>query len=618
MRRSALLHGLPIWAALAGGLLAALTLPARAQEPVPPTKLTVGIVQLALERDLTGNRDKMLRFLGQAKAKGCRVVVFPETALYAPRETARAEIDAALANLRKAADAHDVYVIFCVKYKRNDTERSFERLLVLDPDGRILHSYDKLWADARFNNVPGLFAIDGILCSATICADRWIRGVEELPAMKGSQILFECSNNYANEWIEDLGWYWYVPRALRNQAYVVFANTAKENRGEGKLGHGHSAVIAPDGSLVASAGEESDRLLVATLDLAQATRARALERRDHPLFRPFWETGIRILDGASVAVPAVASQTAPTVRLTIAAAQMACSRDVSANVARMKLLIQAAKVKAADVVVFPELAVTGALEADIMAAEAATLQAALAEIQAAARTQSMYVAFGMPFHDGGKRYNGAFVVSAEGTLLTRYAQLVVDRPSSFAPGTSTKSLWFEIKGVPAVVTIGRDALWSEIAELAAVRGAQVHLHLGYDRDTSAAGTLRRRQLWVNLASYRTFTATVNAASPAGLPQPSATANGGSVLWEDFHRAASGPAGGYAPHSAVRLAEAGMEEEILSATQEIPKTNPHLERVTGKTNPQMKPWYLAGARALATDRPAAQPGEASRSRPPPQR
>ena len=38
-------------------------------------------------------------------------------------------------------------------------------------------------------------------------------------------------------------------------------------------------------------------------------------------------------------------------------------------------------------------------------------------------------------------------------------------------------MWFRVKGVPAVVTIGRDGLWSEIAELAAVAGAQVHIHL---------------------------------------------------------------------------------------------------------------------------------------------
>src|SRR5262249_55094988 len=154
----------------------------------------------------------------------------------------------------------------------------------------------------------------------------------------------------------------------------------------------------------------------------------------------------------------------------------------------------------------------------------------------------------------------------DGTLLTRYAQLVVDRPALFSAAASTRPMWFAVKGVPCVVTIGGDALWSEIAEMAAWRGAEIHLHLAYDRDTSSAGAVRRNQLWANLASFRTFTATVNAASPEKLTEPSLDAAGGSVIWDDYHRSSSGKAGGYAPYSAVRVAEAKEQETMLYATQ----------------------------------------------------
>jgi predicted amidohydrolase len=183
----------------------------------------------------------MLRFVRQAKAKGCQVVVFPETVLYSPPGTRRADRDAAVDMLRRAAVEHGQYIIFCVKYCRDDKERPFERLLVIDPQGNIIHTYDKLWNDARFPNAPGVFFIDQVPCAAIICADRWVRSVEDLPAIAGAKILFECSNNYDNEWIADLGWYWYVPRALRNEVYVIFANTARANRAEASTGHGHSA-----------------------------------------------------------------------------------------------------------------------------------------------------------------------------------------------------------------------------------------------------------------------------------------------------------------------------------------------------------------------------------------
>jgi predicted amidohydrolase len=563
----------------------------------------VGVVQLALEPTLAENRDKMIRFVGQAKAKGCRVVAFPETALYSPPGTPRSATEAAVAEVRKAADLHDVYVLCCGLSRRTDAERPNERLVVIDPDGRVTHTYDKLWSDPRFDSVPGLFTIDGIPCAATLCADRWLRGVEDLPAVMGAQILFECSNNFAQEWIPDLGWYWYAPRAVRNQAFVVFANTAKENRSAAHAGHGHSAVFDPDGGLVVSAGEEADRLLVATLDPAKATRARAAERRSHPLFRPFWDVGLSILDGRKVPDPAFEPLRSPKVAITLAAAQMPCSRNVADNVARMKALIRAARAKGADAVAFPELAVTGGRAEDVTRADEPVLRAALTELQAAARVEEITVVFGMPYLEGGRRYNGAFVVGPDGALLTRYAQLVVDRPDLFAPGASTKAMWFRLKGVPAVVTVGRDALWSEVAELAAVRGAQVHVHLAYDRDVSKPGTLFRKQVWANLASFRTFTATVNAAAPDGLAAPSASANGGSALWDDFRRGSSGKAGNHAPYSALRVAEAGAGPELLTATRTVPEVNPHLGRVTGTSNPQMRAWYLAGAAAIAADAPA---------------
>jgi hypothetical protein len=108
----------------------------------------------------------------------------------------------------------------------------------------------------------------------------------------------------------------------------------------------------------------------------------------------------------------------------------------------------------------------------------------------------------------------------------------------------------------------------------------------------------RQQLWVNLASYSTFTATVNAATPDGLPSRSAPATGGSTIWEDFHRTKAGSEGGYFPHSAVPLVKAGRNATILYATQQVAKANPQFARmISPSRNPQMSPWYTAGARAI---------------------
>ncbi|MGQ0635086.1 MAG: carbon-nitrogen hydrolase family protein [Planctomycetaceae bacterium] len=584
--------------------------PARPDAPRP---LTVGVVQFSVEPRLAENRDKVAGFIRQAKARGCRVVVFPRTALYWPPDTLKSQVDEAVASLQKVVDDADVYALIVGLYKRHEGEKPFERLLVIDPDGRIIHTYNQLWYDLRFKEAPGLFKIDGIPCAAAICADRWIRSVEELPAVAGAKVLFECSNNYDNEWIPDLGWYWYVPRALRNGVFVVYANTSQARGISDRPGHGHSALIAPDGNVVAAAGTEIDKLLIGKLDLAQATGSEARKRLNHPLFRTFWETGIAALAGRRADPPLYEPLVSPTIELTIAAAQMACSRSIEENVATITGLIKSAAAQRADVVVLPELAVTGARDADIVTATPADVARALAALQQAAKDAAIHVACGLPWQSGGKRYNCAVVIDPRGEVLTRYAQVVVDRPELFAPGMSTADMWFEIRGVPCVVTVGHDALWSEMAELAAVRGAQVHLHLAYDQNATSSGELRRKQLWVNLASFRTFTATVNAASPEGLENPSAPASGGSALWEDYYRASGKWAGGYAPHSAVRLTEARQGQAILYATQMVHSTNSQFQRIIESSNPQMFPWYVMGAKAICSTSPivSANAGSAER-------
>jgi predicted amidohydrolase len=575
-----------------------------------PQRLTVGIAQVALEPTLAANRDKLIGMIRQARTQHCRVVVFPETALYPPPGTAREAIDAAVAELAAEAARQQVYVLLGGLYWRQEGDKPFERLLVIDPRGQVLLTYHKLWSDARFQEAPDLFWIDGIPCAAILCADRWLRGVEDLPVMAGAKILFECSNNYANEWIDELAWYWYVPRALRSGVYVVFANTAPyqlpregaEPEEPAPTGHGHSAVFAPDGRLVAALDTQRDRLLVATLDLSQATAAAAHERRQHPLLAPFWQTGLTLRDRATQAPGAHQPLTSPAKTVTLAAGQMVCSRRIDVNLKAMQETILEAAAKGADLIAFPELALTGADEADLRDVSPQRLAEAQAALAAAARAHRLYVVYGTPWAEGGQWYNAAVVLSPQGDVRTRYFQIAAPPGGPFAPGRSTRAMWFDLDGVPAVVTIGRDALWSELAEMAAWRGALVHVHLAYATEASPEGRLVQRQLWANLASFRTFTVTVNAAR-GEVVDASLPGSGGSALWEDFHRGAGKRAGGFAPHSAVRLAEAGEGPALLVAAQEVPEQNPLYRIVAEKGHGGMAAWYASGAAAIFREVPA---------------
>lgn len=191
-------------------------------------------------------------------------------------------------------------------------------------------------------------------------------------------------------------------------------------------------------------------------------------------------------------------------------------------------------------------------------------------------------------------------------LLTCYDQMVVDRRDVFHEGSDARSMWFKVKGVPAVVTVGSDARWNEIAELAASRGAQLLFNLSYDDDVSEEATLRRNQFWAQLASFRTFSATVNAAHPRDSARPSAAANGGSCLWEDFdgHKKSRDKLPQavevYSQYSACRIASAGRQETVLCAKRLMSRQNSHLPRFVASRYPYLMPWYHLGARAVGGD------------------
>ncbi len=570
--------------------------------------LPVGVVQQAREPELAANRDKIVRFIRQAKARGCRLVIFPEDALGSPVGTSNEDIEKAVDTIRDAARASDVYAIFCSSFAipAFAPDKRGHCLRVVGPDGRLLLRFNKLICNLPPSDprrAPGVFHVDGIPCCAMICADRWLRGFEELPVALGAKILIDCSANARKEWIPEFAWYLPVTRALRNNVFSIFCNMGEHPQGMDERRHGHSAIIQPDGTFAAAADDAGDQMLVTTLDLPKAHGAEARRRHNHPVLKPYWDLGQRLLSGETAKVSLPEPLVSPQVEITIAAAQMACSRDVQANLERMMRLIGEAAGNRVDIVVFPELAVTGAMTDDIIGADAALLHETLTRIQSEVQRHRITVVFGVPHVDGAKRRNSAFVVGPDGTLLTRYDQMVVDRRDLFEEGSDARTMWFKVKGVPAIVTLGSDARWNEIGELAAVRGAQLLFNLSYDQEVSEAATLRRTQFWVQFASFCTFSATVNAADPQGLDRPSAQANGNSAIWEDFNGHRKTPTGKvevFSQYSACRVVSAGRQETILYAKRTMPKQNTYFSRLVARRYPHLEPWYHLGARIVGGD------------------
>jgi predicted amidohydrolase len=543
----------------------------------PPPRLTVALAQTANEVTIAGSRDRILATIRDAAEKKARVVVFPQAALSGRAQTSEAaEVSGSVAAIRRAARKHEVYVLFGAFTRfapgfgdlPASREKPFSWMFAIDPLGRDIFRHDRSEEDARAS-LPRLFDIDGIPVHAMIGSRTRSGAVEELPIIEGAKISFELSNDLAAEWVPGLEWYTNVTRARRNSVWVVFANSGnlvrpstQEVAPVDKPRHGHSAVISPDGDVVASLDRRED-LLVTTIDVARATRAGAKARRNHSVYGQWWQRGLEVRDGVTGVEAALNPQASPEKEVTIAAAQIVLTHDRST----ILQAIRTAASQGARLVAFP----ARSLRSDT--------SATLNPIREAAREAGIYVAIGV---DGA-----AFVFSPEGEQLTRYI-----------PGGDPKKMWFRLDGIPAIVTMGdRDALWSEISELAAASGAQIRIHLAHDTSTGEQADLERRQIGAAMSSCVMLTAVVNAAAPS--------AAGRSAIWDDLDsidKAATAIRGGrltkpesvfiYSPWSANLVTEANGDEQILYVTRRVNKLNPHLSRATPLAS-KAQAWWNSG-------------------------
>ena len=564
---------------VAGILFAVCTIAHGADTRPLPKQLRVGIVQMALGRTIAENQDRIVAGISEAAASRVRVVVFPEGALRGVDRDEPRLVDQAVSAVRQAAREAQLFVVFGGSTYSKKLKREANWIQVIGPNGDDMFRYEKLYDNHRAT-MPGVFYIDGIPCHAMICADRWLRGVEEIPIQEGARVSFELSCNFASEWVAPFGHYWYVPRALRNNVWVICANTGNKVSGvpddplaPRELRHGHSAMITPDGRIAAAAKDDVETIVVANLDVSQATRAEARSRAAHPVLRKFWEAGLRLRSGQPIDVPPLTPLTSPETDITLAVAQI--TNDAEA----MEASIRQARAQNADLIAFPARAVP---------------ETALERLRLAAREHRIMVVVGMEHRVKGGRHNSAFVIGPDGSVLTRYDQLSAAYP--FLPGDNPSAMWFRVKGVPAVVTVGGDALWTELSELAAVAGAQVHVHLDHNSANDSDTALRRLQVWSNFASFHTFSVAANVV--------------GSAIWDDLRdaeerraevrglpRPDTGAAEVYSPFSANLVIRAVTTEQLLTATRHLGRQNRYHPARTSNFNPQMNAWYRLGAAML---------------------
>lgn len=523
--------------------------------------IRVAIVQMAISSDLETNCERMLRWVEKAARQHARVVVFPEGSLWTEIDDPEG-LDQARRKLATGAAQNRVYLIFGESVPASKPSGQVQVARVIDPAGNTIFQYVKHYSEP-FSPLPGIFAIDGVTAGAILCADRWLRTVEELPIQMGAQMSFELAGNFEAEWVPQLEWYWYVSRALRNNVWVIFANSARNAHGEG---HGHSAIIAPDGEIVAALPDNREAMLVCDIAPALATRKQAQRRSSHPALKEFWTAGRNLYDGQAPKCTLQPFGAAPT-EITLAAT------TVADDLQGMLEAIEKAGAEGADLLVFP--------------ARSCQPQD-LPQLRAFARRHGVSVAVGIkPQHQDMR--NRAVVIGSDGTLLTEYSQLSAEPP--LEPGQTTQGMLFSLKGVPAILMVEGDILWTELIELAAVRGVQILVHLDRVGQTGLEVDRRQLQIWATAASFGMFSATASVNQASLWEDLTPRAERRSVI-ENRKLVFASPPEIYSAFSANMIVRTNRKDVIVAKRQLASRNNYFEDRVV--RYPMLRAWLQWGA------------------------
>ena len=426
------------------------------------------------------NVARLLELCEQAAVAGARLIVTPEMGTTGYCWFDRAEVAPFVESIpgpttsRFAALArkHDCYIVVGMPEVDEDNIY-FNTAVLIGPDGivgrhRKTHPYisEPKWAAAGdlhnqvFETPIGRIAL-------LICMDIHFVETARLMALGGADVVCHISNWLAERTPAP---YW-ISRAFENGCYVIESNRWGVERTV--QFSGGSCVIAPDGQVIA-VRDKGDGVLLSEIDLDAARARRVLgeavfaQRRPElypELLTDTFSWNPRDFFGLYGHEPWPPGKTSR-----VSVAQFAPGDDTDQNLAEIATLARRASAEGADLVVFPELAVTG-LGDPAMSAQ--PIPGPVTDrLEELAEELGLHLVCGLAERAGDLVYNSACLVTPDGDIsVYRKTHLTADERSWATAGDGWTVVDTPIGRIGLL--IGHDASFPEAGRVLALRGCDL-------------------------------------------------------------------------------------------------------------------------------------------------
>ena len=479
--------------------------------------LRVASAQFFSGTDVAANAQIVVNYLRAAHDAGAKLVVFPENSNRVRDYTDREEcwekserLDGEFVTTISAACAElGMYAVVGVDLSDEIKPNVRIASVLIGPYGDIEHVHHKtvFWDYEYTLFVPGtkpLKVIDTPIgrIGLLMCADGIVPDVPRVLGLLGAQIFCNSLNSRGPDEVRV-----HVPlRTLENHVWHISSNTVG-GPADGWPWMGGSQVVSPRGEILACAGEESEGLIWADIDVDAAddknvpgfTDVFGWRRPDlyGDLMVPHDELPVADMLGAL-------SPDMPAKPVDVATLQVSWFHNREWTIQRAIGQIAHAAKQGAQLGVLPELFCFKPGEVDTDPAAAATTSAeVLSRIRAAATEHSFWVAVHLVARDGDAFYSTAYLIDADGEIALEYRKTHLDTAESlWATAGDELPVAHTALGSIALM-IGNEVWVPEVMRLLTLRGAELVLHpTSWDRQEAPdmAATERTEENRVHLVS----------------------------------------------------------------------------------------------------------------------